>query len=96
MEISSENRRKHAVLVRTRDITEQVWSPWESGLTEVWVQRGTTDTPFFDIFQQNGELAGHAVFPEDGWSWTFTISPQGILAWEADPDEGYQRLFVLE
>ncbi len=62
----------------------------------LWVQRGTTDTPFFDIFQQNGELAGHAVFPEDGWSWTFTISPQGILAWEADPDEGYQRLFVLE
>jgi hypothetical protein len=62
----------------------------------LWVQRGTTDTPFFDIFDLDGELAGHAVFPEEGWSWTFTISPQGILAWEADPAEGYQRLFVLE
>ncbi len=62
----------------------------------LWVQRGTSETPFFDIFDLNGEPAGHALFPEKGWTWTFSISPQGILAWEADPEEGYQRLCVLE
>ncbi len=62
----------------------------------VWAQRGTTDTPFFDIFDTSGNLLGHAVFPEPGWSWTFSISPRGILAWEADPPEGYQVLHLLQ
>lgn len=62
----------------------------------LWVQRGTTDTPFFDIFDFSGNLTGHAVFPETGWSWTFSISTRGILAWEADPVLGFQKLHLLE
>ena len=62
----------------------------------IWVQRGTSDTPFFDIFDASGNPVGHAAFPEPGWSWTFSISPRGILAWEADPADGFQRLYILE
>jgi hypothetical protein len=62
----------------------------------LWVQRGTTDTPFFDIFDLDGNPVRHAAFNEPGWSWTFAISPRGILAWEMDPAEGYQRLYLLE
>lgn len=62
----------------------------------IWVQRGTTDTPFFDIFHRDGNHLRHAVFPEEGWSWTFNISPYGILAWEADPASGFQQLYLLE
>ncbi len=62
----------------------------------LWVRRGTTDTPFFDIFNTSGELLHHAVFPQEGWSWKTSISPEGILAWEEDPEDGYQVLYLLE
>lgn len=62
----------------------------------LWVQRGTSDTPFFDIFDASGNPVGHTAFPEAGWSWRFSITPQGILAWEDDPADGFQRLYVLE
>lgn len=62
----------------------------------VWVQRGTMAAPFFDIFDGQGNLLRHAVFPVEGWSWTFHISPEGMLAWEADPASGFQQLYMLE
>lgn len=62
----------------------------------LWVRRGTTDTPFFDIFDTSGELLHHVVFPQDGWSWKTSVSQEGILAWEEDPEEGYQVLYLLE
>ena len=62
----------------------------------LWVRRGTIDTPFFDIFDTSGELLHHVVFPQDGWSWKTSVSPEGILAWEEDPEEGYQVLYLLE
>jgi hypothetical protein len=61
----------------------------------LWVQRGTSDTPLFDLFDASGNQVGQVAFPEEGWSWTFNISPMGILAWEADPADGFQRLYVL-
>ena len=62
----------------------------------IWVQRGTSMQPFFDIFDMEGTLIGHKVFPEAGWSWRFTMGPNGILAWEDDPELGYQQLFMVQ
>mgnify|MGYP001055343412 FL=1 len=61
----------------------------------LWVRRGTRNEPFFDIFDLQGNLLRHAVFPDDGWSWQTEITRQGIIAWEDDPPEGYQRLYLL-
>ncbi len=63
----------------------------------LWVRRGTSDIPFFDIFDAaSGELLHHAVFPREGWSWRTSVSPEGIVAWEEDPEAGYQVLYLLE
>ncbi|MCK5785040.1 MAG: 6-bladed beta-propeller [Candidatus Sabulitectum sp.] len=62
----------------------------------IWVQRGTTPQPFFDIFDLEGTLIGHKVFPETGWTWRFSLCPQGILAWEDDPELGFQQLFMVQ
>ncbi len=62
----------------------------------IWVQRGTMEQPFFDIFDLEGTLIGHKVFPEAGWTWRFTMGPAGVLAWEDDPDLGYQQLFIVQ
>lgn len=63
----------------------------------LWIRRGTMDMPFFDIFDPvSGELLHHAVFPVEGWSWKTEVSDGGIMAWEEDPELGYQKLYVLE
>lgn len=62
----------------------------------LWVQRGTLTEPFFDIYDLEGNLLRHAIFPVDGWSWETEITPQGVLAWELDPPEGYQKLYLLK
>jgi hypothetical protein len=55
------------------------------------------DMPFFDIFDPaTGELLRHVVFPVEGWSWVTDVSENGILAWEEDPELGYQQLYKLE
>lgn len=63
----------------------------------LWVRRGTTQIPFFDIFDPaDGELLRQAVFIDDGYSWKFEISRNGILAWEEDPEEFYQVLYQIQ
>ncbi len=62
----------------------------------LWVQRGTLTEPFFDIYDLEGNLLRHAIFPVDSWSWETEITPQGVLAWELDPPEGYQKLYLLK
>ena len=62
----------------------------------IWVQRGTQERPLFDIFDMGGELVKQYVFQETGWSWRFSISEQGILAWEEDPEAGYQQLNIVD
>ena len=62
----------------------------------IWVQRGTMEQPFFDIFDLDGTLIGHKVFPEVGWTWRFALGPNGILAWEDDPELGFQQLFMVQ
>jgi len=62
----------------------------------LWVRRGTHNEPFFDIYDLDGNLLHHAVFPAEGWSWKTKITPHGILAWELDPLDGYQKLYLLK
>ena len=62
----------------------------------IWVQRGTMEQPFFDIFDMEGTLIGHKLFPEAGWTWRFTMGPSGVLAWEDDPELGFQQLFMVQ
>ena len=62
----------------------------------LWVRRGTRNEPFFDIYDLEGNLLRHAVFPDDSWSWVTSVTRRGILAWEEDPVEGYQKLYLLE
>ncbi len=62
----------------------------------LWVRRGTHNDLFFDIYDLEGNLLLHAVFPIISWSWKTKITPNGILAWELDPLEGFQKLYLLE
>jgi len=62
----------------------------------LWVRRGVEVSPLFDVFDLAGNLVRHVVFPTDGWSWEVKVSPKGILAWELDPAEGYQTLYLLD
>ncbi len=61
----------------------------------LWVRRGTRTDIFFDIYNLNGVLLRHAIYPVDRWSWKTEITPYGILAWELDPLEGYQKLYFI-
>ncbi|PIE53662.1 hypothetical protein CSA37_00410 [Candidatus Fermentibacteria bacterium] len=60
----------------------------------IWVQRGTNRQPMFDIFGMEGNHIGQVLYEMEGWSWRFSISEQGILAWEDDPELGYQQLYT--
>ncbi|MCD4775392.1 MAG: 6-bladed beta-propeller [Candidatus Aegiribacteria sp.] len=62
----------------------------------LWVRRGTHNELFFDIYNLEGNLLSHAVYPVESWSWEIKITTQGILAWELDPLEGFQKLYFLE
>lgn len=62
----------------------------------LWARRGTTAMPFFDVYDPaTGELLHHVVFPVEGWSWQMAVSRNGVLAWEEDPELGYQQLYRL-
>lgn len=62
----------------------------------IWVLRGTRERPLFDLYSTGGELLGHRVFEKTGWTWAFSFSEHGILAWEEDPLDGYQVLHLVE
>lgn len=61
----------------------------------LWVRRGTYTELFFDIYDLNGNLIRHAIYPQSSFSWQTEITPRGILAWELDPLEGYQKLYLI-
>ncbi len=78
-------------------------SPYKNMISDVgigpdrnlWVRRGTRTDLFFDIYDLEGNPLRQAVFPKDSWVWATEITPHGILAWELDPEEGYQKLFLI-
>jgi hypothetical protein len=64
----------------------------------LWARRGTEDSPFFDVWSPEGERLGSVVMPELGpasRSWNFEICPQGILAYDTDPDY-YQKIYIID
>ncbi|MBN1435337.1 hypothetical protein JW921_11290 [Candidatus Fermentibacterales bacterium] len=63
--------------------------------SNLWVRLGTREGLFFDIYDRNGDPLGHAFYDDPGWSWETRGTPCGILAWELDPPEGYQKLYLL-
>jgi len=79
------------------DIYENMISDVGIGPDEnLWVRRGTRNDLFFDIYDLEGILLRHAVYPAESWSWKTRITPRGILAWEMDPLEGFQKLYLIE
>ena len=62
----------------------------------LWIQRGTEEKPVFDIIDNDGVHIGTAEFPRNGQHWKFSISPNGSLAWNLDPESGIQRVYTLE
>jgi len=62
----------------------------------LWARRGTRLDLFFDIYDLEGSLLRNAVCPIESWSWKTEITPYGILAWEQDPLDGYQKLYFIQ
>lgn len=67
-------------------------------LGRLWVHRGTEEVPVFDIFEGDSyqRLETPVVLPDSGYSWTFRMSPRGMVAWETDPSEGSFVFYLLE
>lgn len=61
----------------------------------LWVRRWTYTELFFDIYDLNGNLLRQAIYPQSSFSWQTEITPRGIVAWESDPLEGYQKLYLI-
>ena len=61
----------------------------------LWVRRGSRTDLFFDIFDLDGNLLRHEIYPLESWSWKTVITTHGVLAWELDPLDGYQKLYLL-
>lgn len=61
----------------------------------LWVRRGTYTELFFDIYDLSGSLLRHAIYPQSSFSWQTEITPRGIVAWELDPMDGYQKLYLI-
>jgi len=66
----------------------------EAGL--LWVQRGTESKPVFDVFNSQGDHVATAEFPIQGRFWRFSITPFGALAWNNDPLDGVQKVYIME
>jgi len=62
----------------------------------LWVQRGTEPYPVFDVFDSSGNCIAAAEFPYEGRYWRFSISPYGALAWNDNPLDGVQKIYLIE
>ena len=62
----------------------------------LWVQRGTESKPVFDVFNSQGDHVATAEFPIQGRFWRFSITPFGALAWNNDPLDGVQKVYIME
>jgi hypothetical protein len=78
----------------------QVHSMGVDGEQRLWVRRGTMEIPTFDVFDYSGERLFTASLPAvtgvQGLMWEVKVDDQGILAWSLDPEDGYQKLYVVE
>ena len=65
-----------------------------SGEGNLWVRRGTHDDALLDLWTPEGELLQSYTVPGASLSWKFSFCPQGILAYDENP-EFFQRLFII-
>ena len=105
-EIRDESIYMESYIARTDDGLILDWEPLPNrymitamgidGESRLWVQRGTSDTPLFDVFDMNGvhlftaELQGH-----ETTGWKFSIDRYGILAYPEDTDLG-QKVYTVD
>jgi hypothetical protein len=61
----------------------------------LWVQRGTEEYPVLDVFGTEGEHIFSARFPRPGLDWKFHISNSGLLAWNGNPSDGVQKVYLV-
>ena len=65
----------------------------------LWVRRGTEETPTFDIFDYDGNYLYQATIPfisgYSGLLWEIRVDEFGVLAWSLDPPDGYQKLYIF-
>jgi len=66
------------------------------GSERLWVVRGTELEPVFDVYDMSGTLLFSAQLPVASSSWKFHIDSFGILGWEEDPEEGFQKLYIID
>jgi len=66
------------------------------GDERLWVARGTELEPVFDVYDMSGSHLSSAQLPIESSSWKFHIDSFGILGWEEDPPEGFQKLYVID
>ncbi len=70
------------------------------GSGQLWVRRGTEETPIFDVFDMSGNRLFTAHVPEitghRGLLWEIHVDEFGILGYSLDPEYGYQKLYILE
>lgn len=83
------------------DWTPEPYRPYISSLgfdsaSVLWVQRGGSSIPSFDLIDSEGEIIGAAELEgrEDTRYWHFEIDPAGIIAFDLNPID-YQRVFVI-
>ncbi|MCK5115302.1 MAG: 6-bladed beta-propeller [Candidatus Aegiribacteria sp.] len=62
----------------------------------LWVVRGTELEPVFDVFDMSGTHLFSARLPVESGSWKFHIDSFGILGWEEDPPDGFQKLYIID
>ena len=70
------------------------------GEGRLWVRRGTEETPTFDVFDMSGNRLFTASIPQisgnRGLLWEIHVDEFGILGYPLDPEDGYQKLYMLE
>lgn len=76
---------------------EQVVGVGFDGSDRVWVQRGTTDAPTFDVWSLEGELLMTARVDAPGSDtgfWEVEYGPDALYAYSMDP-VSYQKIYVI-
>lgn len=68
---------------------------WFDGMDRIWVTRGTTLTPSFDVFDLQGNLLFTAALDagERAMTWQVVIKEDMFIAFDADP-EFYPQVFI--
>lgn len=62
----------------------------------LWIQRETESQLVFNLVDESSSHCASAVFPRAGKHWSFRISEYGSLAWDRNPQDGPQIIYILD